>query len=65
MARYGKEMTMSAKSAGLEILLILELLKDDEALDALAIAIKVYTEDSGAIRRLRETLKEKAGFNAS
>ncbi len=56
--KYHKKKSLTAKSAGLDIICILESIPETERIDALAVAIKCYTYDSEAIRNLRKAAKE-------
>lgn len=56
--KYNKPFSITAKSAGIELIRVLEAIPEEERIDALAIAVKVYTEDSDKIQELRKIAKE-------
>lgn len=60
-SQYSKPFSMTAKSAGLEIIRILDAIPETEQIDALAIAVKVFTEDSETIQNLRKAVREMNG----
>lgn len=53
-----KPLSMTARSAGLELVRILENIPATERIPALAVAVKVYTEDSETIQNLRKAVRE-------
>lgn len=53
-----KPFSLISNTAGIALIQVLESIPEKDRIDALAIAVKVYTEDTVATRRLRNAVRK-------